>query len=372
LTAPGSSTGEIDAVFRSLFDEHGHRVFSVALRLTDGRPEAEELTVDTFLQAYRSLSAFDDERLDTLRIRPWLSAILVQLWRSQVRSASRRSAPTRPPEAIGPGPVDPATPLLNLSDRQRMAVVLHHTGGLPVAEVAEALGCSPGTAASLVSADRTAIVGPLLADDADGGRHGAGISQRAHRSGPAPVDLMDRIVARWAFVNGPVEDAYVASTSEGIANVVPASRVAGPEQFATEFSRTFGRPLLAAVLPPDGVAEALRTGRATGLRLDLRGRTDFERAVLAVTGRIPPGEVRPYAWVATEIRRPRAVRAVGTALGHNPVPLLIPCHRVIRSDGSMGQYGGFGTVMKRRLLEGEGIDVDQFEILARGGSLGGR
>ena len=53
---------------------------------------------------------------------------------------------------------------------------------------------------------------------------------------------------------------------------------------------------------------------------------------------IPRGEVRPYGWIAAEIGRPKAVRAVGTALGHNPVPLIVPCHRVVRSDGMIGQY----------------------------------
>jgi methylated-DNA-[protein]-cysteine S-methyltransferase len=183
----------------------------------------------------------------------------------------------------------------------------------------------------------------------------------------APADLMGRIAARWTYVEGPVEDAYVAFTSEGISSVVPASTVRGVGEFSTAFSRSFGRPLVAADIPPDGVEEAFGSGRSTGLRFDLRGRTDFERAVLEATLRIPPGELRPYSWVAAEIRRPRAVRAVGTALRHNPVPLLIPCHRVIRADGTMGQYG-FGTAMKRRLLDGEGIDVDQVEILVRGGS----
>ena len=53
---------------------------------------------------------------------------------------------------------------------------------------------------------------------------------------------------------------------------------------------------------------------------------------------IPRGEVRPYGWIAAEIGKPRAVRAVGTALAHNPVPLVVPCHRVVRSDGLIGQY----------------------------------
>jgi O-6-methylguanine DNA methyltransferase len=183
----------------------------------------------------------------------------------------------------------------------------------------------------------------------------------------APEGLMDRIAARWSYVEGPVEDAYVAFTPEGISNVVPASSVPGAAGFTAEFGRTFGRPLLPADRPPEGVRDALWSGMATGLRFDLRGRTPFERAVLEATLRIPPGELRPYGWVAWQIDRPRAVRAVGTALGHNPVPLLIPCHRVIRSDGSMGQYG-FGPDMKRRLLDGEGIDVDRVEQMVRGGA----
>ncbi|HQP12844.1 MAG TPA: MGMT family protein, partial [Candidatus Omnitrophota bacterium] len=68
--------------------------------------------------------------------------------------------------------------------------------------------------------------------------------------------------------------------------------------------------------------------------------TDFEWAVLKATLEIPLGETRSYQWVAERIGRPRAVRAVGQALRKNPYPLIIPCHRVIRSNGDMGGYGG--------------------------------
>ena len=79
---------------------------------------------------------------------------------------------------------------------------------------------------------------------------------------------------------------------------------------------------------------------------------------LEATSRIQPGTVRPYAWVAREIGRPRAVRAVGTALARNPVPLVIPCHRVVRSDGDTGRYAlGDGETDKVTLLHGEGVDV---------------
>ena len=183
----------------------------------------------------------------------------------------------------------------------------------------------------------------------------------------APVDLMDRIAAHWAFVHGPVEDAYVTFTTEGISGVVPASTVKDAEAFASASSRAAGRPLVPAGRPPDGVAEALRSGRSSDLRFDLRGLTPFERSVLTATLQIPPGELRPYGWIALQIDRPKAVRAVGTALGHNPIPLLIPCHRVIRSDGDMGEYG-FGRERKRRLLDGEGVDLAEVEALVRGGA----
>lgn len=83
--------------------------------------------------------------------------------------------------------------------------------------------------------------------------------------------------------------------------------------------------------------------------VDLSEAPDFQKKVLAAARRIPFGEVRPYAWVARRIGHPRAVRAVGTALGRNPVPFIVPCHRVLRTGGGLGGYL-FGTDVKRRLL----------------------
>lgn len=83
--------------------------------------------------------------------------------------------------------------------------------------------------------------------------------------------------------------------------------------------------------------------------IDLSGVPDFQRRVLETAREIPFGEARPYAWVAGRIGHPRAVRAVGTALGRNPVPLIIPCHRVWRTDGGVGGYI-FGTRVKDRLI----------------------
>jgi O-6-methylguanine DNA methyltransferase len=175
----------------------------------------------------------------------------------------------------------------------------------------------------------------------------------------APDGLLDRIAARWVRVPGPIGELDVAFTDQGIVYV--HETVAG---FAESFRKRFGRPLLPAAKPPAGLVPALRTGRSSGLRLDLRGLSDFQRDVLLAARAIPRGEVRPYAWIAERIGRPRAVRAVGTALGGNPVPLLIPCHRVTRSDGGVGEYV-FGPAAKERLLAAEGVDLDRLRALAR-------
>jgi methylated-DNA-[protein]-cysteine S-methyltransferase len=173
----------------------------------------------------------------------------------------------------------------------------------------------------------------------------------------------DRLVT----VQSPAGDLFVAFNDDGISAVMPAALFDGdPDTFAAHHRDETGRPLVAADRPPAGLVAALRSGRATSLRYDLSSLTSFERAVLTKTLEIPSGEVRPYGWVAREIGRPRAVRAVGSALGRNPVPVLIPCHRVVRSDGQIGNYG-LGVPMKRALLSAEGVDLERLERLADAG-----
>jgi O-6-methylguanine DNA methyltransferase len=97
------------------------------------------------------------------------------------------------------------------------------------------------------------------------------------------------------------------------------------------------------------IHEYLRGQRAFfRVPVDLTTVPDFQRRVLEAAREIPFGEARPYAWIAARIGHPRAVRAVGTALGRNPVPLILPCHRVWRSDGGLGGYI-FGAGIKDRL-----------------------
>ena len=115
------------------------------------------------------------------------------------------------------------------------------------------------------------------------------------------------------------------------------------------------------------IGRRLAGDRRVRIDLDLQGIHDFERDVWRKTLEIPRGEVRPYGWIAAEIGRPRAVRAVGTALGHNPVPLVVPCHRVVRSDGMIGQYSLGGPQNKRTILAAEGLDPDVLETQARAG-----
>jgi O-6-methylguanine DNA methyltransferase len=99
------------------------------------------------------------------------------------------------------------------------------------------------------------------------------------------------------------------------------------------------------------IVEYLRGQRVFfSVPVDLSDAPPFQRRVLEAARQIPFGEARAYGWVAGRIGSPRAVRAVGTALGKNPVPLIVPCHRVWRSDGSLGGYL-FGEALKRRLLD---------------------
>jgi methylated-DNA-[protein]-cysteine S-methyltransferase len=83
--------------------------------------------------------------------------------------------------------------------------------------------------------------------------------------------------------------------------------------------------------------------------LDLYGSTDFQRAVWEATRLIPYGETRSYAWIAEKTGKPKAQRAAGQALHRNPLPIIVPCHRVIASDGSLRGFGG-GVEMKGFLL----------------------
>lgn len=173
---------------------------------------------------------------------------------------------------------------------------------------------------------------------------------------------------RWAPLASPLGPVAVAWNGRGVSWI---GTVGDPVSADARITAELDRPVSRAAALPARLARAVerRFGGDGRVRVpvDLRGRTEFERAVLETAARIPFGEVRPYGWIAAEIGRPGAVRAVGTALAHNPVPLVIPCHRVVRSDGTIGQYSLGGPTAKRTMLSVEGLDPNALEADARRG-----
>ncbi|MER7505890.1 methylated-DNA--[protein]-cysteine S-methyltransferase [Nonomuraea pusilla] len=237
-----------------------------------------------------------------------------------------------------------------------------------------------------------------------GAAHGTGlIAALAALAVDAPDGLIDRVAARWVTVQGPLGELRAAFTDHGVAYLRPeppappvaagapgvgtepgsvredeaGSGAAGSSPageagggavavggFAEEFRRRVGRPLLPGARPPAGLVPALRTGRTSGVPLDLRACGAFEREVLLAVRSIPRGEIRPYAWVAARTGRPAAAaRAVAGVLARNPVPLLVPCHRVTGAGGVLGTYV-LGPLAQERLLRAEGVDLERVRELA--------
>ncbi|WKD57101.1 Methylated-DNA--protein-cysteine methyltransferase, constitutive [Corynebacterium capitovis DSM 44611] len=144
----------------------------------------------------------------------------------------------------------------------------------------------------------------------------------------------------WTFVNTPIGELVLVSSAEGLARVA------------------FGRVSIGEDLPRADNPEAARQlgeyfageRRDFELPLDWRLSTGFRRTVQAALLDIPYGGTETYLQLATRIGRPGATRAVGTGCARNPLPVVVPCHRVTRSDGTLGGYAG-GVDAKKYLLE---------------------
>ena len=119
--------------------------------------------------------------------------------------------------------------------------------------------------------------------------------------------------------------------------------------------RLIERPVPA--LLRSSLVEAARGARDVDVPVDLSWASEYIQEVLAAAMRIPRGQTRPYSWLAREARRPLAVRAAATAMAKNPLWLLVPCHRVIAADGTIGSYGPNGVERKRELLAREGVTL---------------
>lgn len=160
------------------------------------------------------------------------------------------------------------------------------------------------------------------------------------RSPLGPIYLAMNEVGLIALDFSDTEEAFLSSIA-GRTGVVPTH---APEKLAAAITQ---------------VREYLRGERtAFDLTLDLSSLTAFQRQVLQTVRQVPRGEFITYAELARRIDRPKATRAVGRALGSNPIPIIIPCHRVLASDGGLGGYSGRGGVRtKARLLRLEGAQL---------------
>ncbi|MEQ1726432.1 MAG: bifunctional DNA-binding transcriptional regulator/O6-methylguanine-DNA methyltransferase Ada [Sphingopyxis sp.] len=172
-----------------------------------------------------------------------------------------------------------------------------------------------------------------------------GMTPSAWKNGGAGVTI------RWAVVDTALGKMLLAATDKGVCRLsfdegeaalrarFPNARLSAPD---ARFADLVGQ-VVAAVEAP---------GECSHIPLDVAG-TAFQEAVWRELSRIPPGETRSYAQIAAAVGKPRAVRAAGSANGANNVAILIPCHRVVRSDGSLGGYA-YGLDRKAALLAREG------------------
>jgi len=188
-----------------------------------------------------------------------------------------------------------------------------------------------------------------------------------------PTDLVPNVLYRTGLsdlcwqTDSPIGPIWIATSQEGITAVDVADSA---ERFMSRYRARFGREVRLVDSPPEklarSIARLLAGDRRSAPPFDLSHSTPFEASVLRKALEIPRGQVRPYNWIAQEIGHPKASRAVGSALAGNPAPVLIPCHRVVRGDGVIGNYI-FGTEVKRSLLTEERANLDRLEAFGKQG-----
>lgn len=174
MAAEGAESGELlaeltrdlDRGFAALYQANRQVLFSTALRVSGRWADAEDITAEAFLRAYRALRGYRRDRIMALKPRPWLVTILLNTWRNSLRTRARRPAEAplddgtdAPDDADGPQRLaegretrrELAGLLLELPEQQRVAVVLRHVSGLTIAEISEVLGTTEGTVKSHIS-----------------------------------------------------------------------------------------------------------------------------------------------------------------------------------------------------------------------------
>jgi methylated-DNA-[protein]-cysteine S-methyltransferase len=169
--------------------------------------------------------------------------------------------------------------------------------------------------------------------------------------------------AAYGTLESPVGLLRVAVSDAGVCEIGFANNENEAEFRARLAGRGFApEPCLECALGPEAVARVTRQldeyfgGRRDrfDLPLDFAGVSPFTRSVLTATTAVPFGHLATYRDIAARIGAPSATRAVGNALGRNPIPVIVPCHRIVRSDATLGGYTG-GLGIKQRLLAIEGI-----------------
>lgn len=186
---------------------------------------------------------------------------------------------------------------------------------------------------------------------------------------PPLVALPHRDRVWYTRVDSPIGDLILAATSEGLREIDFGKEIS-EMAFLTRVRESGAEPVpLERSKNPDPVArknlqhaakelEEYFGGQRVGfdIPLDWGAMPPFQRSVLEATASVPFGHVDTYAGIARRIGNPKATRAVGNALGRNPIPVIVPCHRVIRSDASLGGYTG-GLGIKQHLLHLEGVTL---------------
>ncbi|HEY8646176.1 MAG TPA: methylated-DNA--[protein]-cysteine S-methyltransferase [Gaiellaceae bacterium] len=158
------------------------------------------------------------------------------------------------------------------------------------------------------------------------------------------------IDVRYDIVDSPIGDLFVAATDRGLARIS-----FWPDGMEETLARTFGPRVLRS--PLDDVRRELDEyfagkRQVFDLPLDLRV-APFHADVLAELARVPYGRTETYGALAAKVGRPKAARAVGTVMNRNPIPIVLPCHRIVGANGSLTGYAG-GLDVKLRLLQLEG------------------
>ena len=172
----------------------------------------------------------------------------------------------------------------------------------------------------------------------------------------ADRDLLD---VATATVPSPIGDLLVAVTSRGLVRV--AFDDENRDDVLEDLAARLSPRILDSARATENVRRELqeyfeRERTRFDIRIDWRLMGAFAKQVLAATSRVPFGRTTTYGELAERIGHPRAARAVGTALGSNPIPVIVPCHRVLRAGGALGGYGG-GLPRKELLLELEGVHL---------------